>query len=199
MLTKADYPHNPQIGPDTVLYQNFQALKNAFPIDGINFDDETLYNQPTTVAFGQLLNSLDYQVTYNPYADTEMTFWTGCLAASDKIAKGLVSGFYLQCYAGGTGNNPEEWIKAVQNAMGRDFDAAAMVRPGLWCSNNPPSCAEGQCPASIASSYASWKGYGIQYGWIWLWDDIYKCMSSGACSGSMDTAAYASAIMQGLS
>jgi hypothetical protein len=191
-----DYPDNPQIGSDTTLYQNFQALKNAIPIDGINFDDETLYDQPTTVAFGQLLNSLGYQVTYNPYTDT--SFWVNCLYASDQLAPGLVSGFYLQCYAGGTGNDPEDWIEAVAKKMGSGFDAASVIRPGLWCRNGA-GCADGQCPDSISQSFAGWVSDGIQYGWIWLWDDIHSCVDSGVCSGSMGSAAYAQAIVNGLS
>lgn len=195
--TKADYPDNPQIGPTTVLYQNFDALKKALPIDGINFDDETLYDQPTTVAFGQLLNSLGYQVTYNPYRNT--SFWVNCLEASEEIATGLVSGFYLQCYAGGSSNTPGPWIKAVQNKMGPDYDAAALIKPGLWCANGP-NCDQGQCPSSIESTFANWKSTGITTGWIWLWDDINSCESSGGCNGEpMDTAAYATAVANGLS
>jgi len=196
-----DYPNNPQIGPDTILYQNFQALKQALPVDGINFDDETLYDQPTTVAFGQLLNSLGYQVTYNPYMN--QSFWIGCLAASEQIAPGLVSGFYLQCYAGGFGNDPAEWIQAVQQAMPPGYDAQALIRPGLWCVNAGANCQAGpdsRCPDNIQSTYAGWKSSGIQYGWLWLWDDMISCLNSNVCSGnSMTPAAYASAVVNGLS
>ncbi|MBD8889965.1 lysyl endopeptidase [Roseibium litorale] len=195
----SDYPNNPQTGTGTVLYQNFAALKAAIPtIDAIDFDDETLYDEPTTIAFANMLYAIGFNVTFCPYTNT--SFWTNCLKALNTATPGLVTGFNLQCYAGGAGNDPSSWISAIQTAMGSGFDAAGFVFPGLWCINGN-GCSQGQCPSSIQSTFAGWKSTGIGGGFIWLYDDIQKCEGSGACGGgvAMGSQAYADAIINGLS
>lgn len=197
--TSSDYPNNPQTGPNTQLYKNFAVLKAAIPtIDAIDFDDETLYDIPTTVAFANMLHDIGFNVTFCPY--TMADFWVQCLYDLNAPTPGLVTGFNLQCYAGGAGNNPNTWIDAITNKMGKSFDAAGFVFPGLWCRNGT-GCAGGQCPSSIESSFQGWKPLGIQGGFIWLYDDIQKCENSGVCGAGnpMGGSAYAHAIIDGLS
>lgn len=183
-------------GPDSTLYRNFQALKEAIPsIDTIDLDDEDLFDQQTTVQFSRMLHALGFGVTFCPYFDPG--YWVGCLQALDARTPGLVSAFNLQCYAGGSMNDPATWIDAITQKMGSGFDAAGFVRPGLWCRH--ADCAEGDCPDDVASQFASWRSSGIRGGFIWLYDDIQRCAGSGACSGAMDAAAYAAAIASGLS
>lgn len=186
------------VGPKSILYRNFAALKAAIPgIDGIDFDDEDLFDRDTTVAFASMLHQLGYEVTFCPYM--MLDYWVECLKKLNTAAPGLVVGFNLQCYSGGEGNSPGPWIQAVAEAMGPDFDAAGFVRPGLWCANTPPDCSQGQCPDSIESTLKGWQPSGIRGGWIWLLDDLLKCQDSGACTGgSMDIAAYANAIVNAL-
>lgn len=193
-----DYPDNPQIGPETILYQNFQALKNAIPtIDAIDYDDETLYDQPTTVALSRMLNGLGYHVTFCPFTNT--SFWVDCLYQLNEPTPNLVTGFNLQCYAGGAENNPQDWISAIEEKMGGGFDAKGFVLPGLWCRHGN-DCADGQCPASICSQFEDWQPSGIQGGFIWRYAPIQTCANSGACGQgiSMNTAAYAEAVIGGL-
>lgn len=185
-------------GPDSILYRNFQALKKAIPtLDGIDLDDESIYDQASTVAFCKMLGELGYQVTFCPY--TMQDYWMACLQQLESQAPGLVTGFNLQCYAGGAGNTPEDWINAIANAMGPDFPAASLVFPGLWCRNGD-GCDDGSCPSDIAAQFAGWQASGIQGGFIWLYDDIQKCANSSACGAGvpMGSAAYANAIVQGL-
>ena len=178
-------------GPDNVLYKNFAALKSAIPtIDAIDFDDEDLMDKDTTVAFGQMLHEIGYEVTFCPYYDPQ--YWAECLKAIDQTAPGAVTAFNLQCYSGGSGNEPEPWIEAIQSAMGPSFDAKGLVLPGLWCTNGP-QCGEGQTPASVSSTLEGWKSSGIQGAWIWLLDDVLRC------GGPEGTKAYAEAIRAGLS
>lgn len=183
-------------GPDSILYKNFAALKSAIPtIDGIDLDDESLYDQSTTVQFSRMLNTLGYQVTFCPYM--EMGFWVDCLHELNTNSPDTVTGFNLQCYAGGGGNTPQPWIDAIQAKMGSGFDAKGFVFPGLWCRNGT-GCNDGDCPVDIQSQIANWKPQGIQGGFIWLYEDIQQCEASGVCSGSMDSKAYAQAIEKGL-
>lgn len=178
------------VGPDSILYQNFKALKEAIPsLDGIDMDDETLYDQATTVAFSTMLGGLGYRVTFCPYGN--QGFWTGCMKELEGSAPGVFAGMNLQCYAGGAGNTPGDWIAAISAAMGPDFPAASFVNPGLWC-NNGTDCSDGDSPAQVQSAFASWRPTGITGGFIWLYDDIQKCGGPGG------TAAYASAIANGL-
>jgi hypothetical protein len=184
--------------PGGALYESFAALKQAIPdIDAIDLDDETLYDPATTVGFCQMLAGLGYQITFCPYGNS--TFWTGCLQQLEASNPGLVTAFNLQCYAGGGGNDPADWISAISTAMGSSFPAASFVIPGLWCSNGP-GCTSGQCPDSIQSSFAQYRPDGVGGGFIWVLGDIQKCATSGACGtgAPMGTAAYAAAVLSGL-
>lgn len=185
--------------PDSILYRNFAALKQAIPaIDGIDFDDETLFDPDTTVKFAVMLGEIGYSITFCPFGDSG--FWAGCLAAIEAQAPGLVTGFNLQCYAGGTGQQPASWAKAIAAATGWPLSrAAALVNPGLWCRNEEPGAEPGRCPSGIADQFAAWQPSGIQGGFIWLYDHLEKSVDSGLCgSEAMTAAAYASAIRRGL-
>lgn len=186
-----------------ILYNNFQALLQAVPaLDGIDFDNEDSYDD-TTVDFALMLQSIGYsQVTFCPY--TEPDTWAGWLAKIDNQASGFVTGFNLQCYSGGSQNQYQipDWIAAIQNSMGSGFDAKGFVYPGLWCIHDTDGakCSDGDCPASVTSKFKGWQSNGLQGGWIYLYDAIQECSGSGFCGDGvvMDTAAYASAIVQGL-
>jgi len=187
--------------PGGILFRNFAALRSAIPtIDGIDFDDEDLLDADTTVAFAQMLHGLGFEVTFCPYEEPD--YWTGCLRRLNGPTPGLVTGFNLQCYSGGGDNQPSDWVKAVQAAMGPGFDAAGFVRPGLWCIHTPdggPTCSDGQCPDSIEATFQGWRELGLTGGWIWLLDDVLKCEGSGTCSVEpMGVEAYAQAIVAGL-
>lgn len=183
--------------PNSILYKNFRALKDAIPIiDAIDFDDEDLFDQSTTVEFALMLYELGYHVTFCPYSGTD--FWVSCLHELELKHAGLVTGFNLQCYSGGSGNDPQAWIDAIRKKMGPDFDAKGFVFPGLW-SRHGEECRAGGCPSDIESRFADWKPLGIRGGFIWLYDDIKKCASSGTCPGPMDSRDYAEAIVKGLS
>lgn len=186
-----------------ILYNNFQALLQAVPaLDGIDFDNEDLYDD-TTVDFALMLQSIGYsQVTFCPYE--RPATWAGWMATIDSQASGFVTGFNLQCYSGGSPNQDQipDWIAAIQASMGSGFDAKGFVFPGLWCIHDTGGvkCSDGDCPASVTSKFKGWQSNGLQGGWIYLYDSIQECSSSGFCGqgAAMDTAAYASAIVQGL-
>jgi hypothetical protein len=188
-----------------VLYKNFQALHQAVPaIDGIDFDDEDLYDQSTIVNFALMLQAIGYsQVTFCPY--TESDTWCQCLAKIDQAAPGFVTGFNLQCYSGGSVNQNliPDWIASVQKAMGSNFNANGFVYPGLWCIHDTKEggkCSDGDCPDSVTSKFQGWQSSRLEGGWIYIYDSIQECSSSGACGSgaAIDTAAYANAVIQGL-
>lgn len=160
-------------GPDSILYRNFQLLKQITGADAANFDDESAYDVASATAFGQMLAGLGYKITFAPY--TNRSFWTSLKtnlgSAVDKI--------YLQDYAGGTGNDPAQWSSAL----------GMPVIPGLW-SKNGTGCSAGDSPATVQSKMAAWKtSANIPGGFMWLYDDIQKCSAPGRT-----TADYAGAI-----
>ncbi len=163
----------PQIGPGTTLYESFNALKQAIPsVDGIDFDDESLYDKPTIVAFSRMLSTLGYQVTFCPY--TEMIFWVDCLSEIYTNTPSVVTGFNLQCYNGGGENDPKDWVQAIKENMNNGFDAEGFVYPGAGINwngatrrNNPGT------PEQIESDFKSWNSeYSLPGGFIWNYDDI---------------------------
>jgi fructan beta-fructosidase len=96
-------------GPASILYRNFQALKNAVPgIDAINDDDEQTYHLASSAAFANMLGGLGYKFTTAPYS--HQTFWVNL---NNSITN--CDFIYLQCYAGGAGNDPVQWNAAFGN------------------------------------------------------------------------------------
>lgn len=191
-----DFPHIKALlntygtGSSNPLYVNLQALKAAIPsIDGIDLDDETLYDQNTTVNFSCMLNALGFAVTFCPYSN--MSFWTGCLSATNAQVPGCIVGFNLQCYAGGAGNDPATWIAGIAQAMGSAFPAAAFLSPGLAGGNG------GDDPSSVESQFQQWQPDGITSGFIWNYDSLGN-WSSGVCSPPGTSASYAAAVDTGL-
>jgi hypothetical protein len=150
-------------GPGSILYRNFQALKNATGADAADFDDESAYDVTATTQFASMLVGLGYKITLCPY--TNSSFW-----ASVKSNLGSnVDRIYLQVYAGGAGNSPSSW----SSALGMTVD------PGVW-SKHGSGCTAGDSPSSVQTKMTSWKSSpGITGGFMWLYDDMQACSSQG--------------------
>ena len=187
-------------GSSNPLYQNLAALLSAIPaIDGLDYDDESLYDQSTTVSLSQMAATIGYtKITFCPY--TEQSFWVGCLKALQQSNPGLVVGFNLQCYAGGAGNYPKSWINAVTGIPG--INPKSFIYPGLWCCHQATCVGQdpdNACPTSIQSFFTNWKPDGLPGGFIWNYGDIQSWVGKTNCSPAPTTAAYAKAIVSGLS
>jgi len=101
----------------TVLYRNLQALKNALPIDAIDFDTENTYDSGLDSQFGQMCVSAGFKVTLCPYQVP--SYWQ---ALKNNIGTNCDQ-VYLQCYDGGAGNNPATW---------NTYFGGLKVIPGYW-------------------------------------------------------------------
>ena len=118
------------VGSTSILYKNFQALKNAVPgIDAINDDEEQTYDLNSATKFANLLGSLGYKFTLVPY--TAQSFWVNLkhsLTNCDCV--------YLQCYSGGANNNPGQWNSAFGNGVvvipGQESNTANAATNRLW-------------------------------------------------------------------
>jgi len=135
-------------GPSSILYRNFQVLKNALGIDAIDYDDEVDYDAGSAVAFGNLVASLGMKVTLCPYNNE--SYWQ---SVQSQLG-GKVDAVYLQCYDGGAGNDPSYW-----NSVFGGFK----VQPGDW---------DNDSVATVQSLMANWAATdGVPGGFIWLLDD----------------------------
>jgi hypothetical protein len=132
-------------GSNTILFRNFQALKAKLPIDGIQFDDEVTYDRSTMVRFAKMLkDGIGLWISLCPY--NNQSFWVGVKNDLPNRVKGV----WLQCYAGGAGNNPVQWKTAMGNS--------SIIFPGLelWLG-----------PAAIETKMRSWYSQGIRGGFVW--------------------------------
>ena len=142
------------VGPTSILYKDFQALKTAIPsLDAIDFDDENSFDSPTTIEFGVMLGQLGYHVLPDAFDDS--SYWTNVVSQINTQLPGTVDGVHLQAYAGGSGNNP---------CQGWNFGAVP-VFPGLWDQDDTPS--------QVQTIMTGWHSdCGIVGGFMWLYDDF---------------------------
>jgi|HubBroStandDraft_6_1064221.scaffolds.fasta_scaffold03236_5 hypothetical protein len=142
-------------GPGSILYQDFQALKNAIPaLDAIDFDDENSFNLDTTVQFGVMLGTLGYHVLPDAYDNN--TYWMNVVSGINNQLPGTADGVHLQVYSGGAGNNPcsSQW----------NFGSVP-VFPGLWDRVDTPK--------EVQSRMSDWNTQcGISGGFMWIYDDF---------------------------
>lgn len=93
---------------NSILYRNFQALKQAIPeIDAVNNDDEHCYHAETAVKFHTMMYDLGYKTTVAPY--TNKSFWQSLVNGLNRNRTGSCDRVLIQCYDGGANNNPSDW------------------------------------------------------------------------------------------
>lgn len=131
-------------GPSTLLYKNLAALKKAWNLDGINNDDESLYDVPSTVTFAKMLGQIGYKYSGAPY--TNIPFWQSVVSQVNGNTTGLLDRMYLQCYDGGADNDPGEW----------QTDLNMKVIPLLWVVNDAKP-EFGMTPTQCRKQFQAWK------------------------------------------
>lgn len=156
-------------GATTNLYKNFKALKDSIPeIDAINFDDESTYDVTTSVQLAVMLADLGYKVALCPY--TNATYWKNVASQTNTQRPGTVDAVFLQCYDGGSGNNP---CSTTWNFNG------IPVYPGLWDANYTPS--------GVQTKMTGWKNQcNITGGFMWLYDDFKNTPKTQQYAGAIN-------------
>ncbi|KAF2644627.1 hypothetical protein P280DRAFT_390299 [Massarina eburnea CBS 473.64] len=160
-----DLMASPGPGSSTPLYRNFVALKTAWKLDAVNNDDESIYDVASTVTFGKMLGSAGYKYTIAPY--TNINHW---INVKTQLNQGLTAPnllldqVYLQCYDGGSGNDPAGW----QSALG------LKVVPLVWVTNDSkPSY--GTTAAQAKTKFVNWNSKdALGGGGYWNDYDIEK-------------------------
>ncbi|KQY30158.1 hypothetical protein ASD38_12795 [Caulobacter sp. Root487D2Y] len=177
---------------------NLGVLQSTFGVTGVDFDYEsqdgyTSADQSMIVALTLDVGSLGLFATYCPY--TASDFWTGCLTAvyQQNNQQQIVRLMNLQCYAGGSGNSPTDWARAVQNTPDTGVaDAYAFIVPGYAVIG-----ADGGDPASLEQTFAGLAGTGITGGFLWNSGGIWATEASEG-QGAPLPSDYAQAITNGL-
>lgn len=154
-------------GPQSVLYRNFKALRDAFPdVDALNNDDESTYDLASAVPFHIMLADIGFNTAIVPY--TVRSFWQAFVSEVNSARPGSVDLTYLQGYAGGSGNNPCSW------------DLGIPVIPGLWSRYDTP--------AQVEAQMRSWKNNcDIAGGFMWLYDDFDNSPQVGEYAGAINS------------
>jgi hypothetical protein len=187
---------NPQVAQE-----NFRALIAALGIDAVDFDYEGDYSdadQTMVVDLTLMLGTLGVGVTYCPY--TADSWWIECLAqVYAKKGSQLVRWLNLQCYDGGSGNDPAVWageLATSQKPLGIS-DSGAFVVPGYWAKNGGPK--RSMCPSEIEAKLTAAHARGICGAFIWDFSDLFASEGAGLC-GQQDVTpkGYSEAIAAGL-
>ena len=173
--------------------KNLAMLKSTFGITGVDFDYEGDYSQDD----GNKIVDLTLDVaarglfaTYCPY--TAADWWVDCLQKVYKKNNRMqpVRWFNLQCYAGGSGNQPQDWAQAVAMAGETGVtDPKAFIVPGFAV------FPDGLTPAQIQSTFSGLQNSGIAGGFLWNSGAIWQGESTNP---SYTPGAYATAIDKGL-
>jgi hypothetical protein len=110
----------------------------------------------------------------------------------------VVQWWNLQCYAGGGGNVPSQWIQAIINyprPLGiTPAQAQSYIIPGyaVWSQGGG-----GDCPSGIKSTFC---GLNVAGGFLWNTGDLFNNEGSNGCGPGvpMTPAAYSQAMYEGL-
>jgi len=154
-------------GLGNALYDNFKALKEAMvagggDIDAIDFDNEDDMKTDIMVNFGSMLANIGYaSVTLCPYYTDQV--WTDTYKQlRSKHGKGFVSAIHLQCYSGGSDNEPGPWGEMIANDGGGTLLipglATVQANPGPWWYNDAPGDSVVKSPNAAMYGGANWSG-----------------------------------------
>jgi hypothetical protein len=181
-------------GVDTPLARNFATLKEAWGLDAVNNDDESLYDVTSTVSFAKMLGKLGYKYTIAPY--TNINFWISLRTQANQGLSEpnlLLDRAYLQCYDGGAGNDPSSWasrlgLKVVPlvwwvSRIPISTEETSLILSIRVTNDSKPSY--GTTPAAAKTKFNSWKTRGgVVGGGYWNDYDIEKMKLSYADYGS---------------
>ncbi|KAL2168852.1 hypothetical protein VTG60DRAFT_6754 [Thermothelomyces hinnuleus] len=179
--------YDPADPEGSAAYRNFATLREAWDLDAVNNDDESIYDAASTVAFARMLGRIGYRYTIAPYDAGAAAFWRQVVTGANADAAGdgdgdgggppLLDRVYLQLYDGGAANLPGGW----QDYLGMK------VVPLLWVVNDSKP-RFGQTPAQARERFARWsREDGVAGGGYWNDYDIEKMGSSYAEYGAVLT------------
>lgn len=183
----------------TTLQNNFAALlKSLSMVTGFDFDVEDCFDVPSTAWLTTMLAAkFQAVITYCPYFGLD-SFWEPCLESVYQAAKNQpVAWFNLQCYSGGTGEDPTVWAASIKQDQQKNgvADPGTFIIPG-YAANNQAGDGPGICPNVFTSTLAPYKG---KVGGAFVWNSQHIFDDPAPCNGKTPTIQdYANAISKAL-
>lgn len=156
------------------LYKIAKILKEELGVDAVCIDDESVYDSPSIIKFGELLGKLNMHMTLCPFSHKK--YWKAIIDGSQQ---GLVDAVYLQCYDGGTRNTPAPWHDTLSSNI--------PVYPIFLCRGAFDKCStdhNSKTPDEIAALMQQFKkDYpGISGGAIWQMADVKNYVRMGCAT-----------------
>lgn len=180
-----------------LLLKNFAILlDNLRMITGFDFDVEDSFDVPSTAWLTAQLAS-KCKVTYCPSGDRD-GFWEPCLeSVYQSLKKQPVEWCNLQCYSGGTGQDPLTWKSSIEGNQKKNgvSSPSTFIVPG-YAANNKVGDGPGICPSVFTSRLTSYKG---KVGGAFVWNSQHIFDDSAPCDGKTASVQdYAAAIGKAL-
>ncbi|HEX8489629.1 MAG TPA: hypothetical protein VF626_01305, partial [Chthoniobacterales bacterium] len=167
-------------------------------VTGFDFDVEDCFDVPSTAWLTEMLASkFQATVTYCPYFGLD-SFWEPCLESVYQAAKTQpVAWLNLQCYSGGSGQDPVSWAASIKQNQQKNgvADASVFIVPG-YAANNQAGDGPGICPNEFTSTLSPYKG---KIGGAFVWNSQHIFDDPAPCNGANASVAdYAKAITTAL-
>lgn len=187
----ADWTHIQQLLADdegrAELLRNFTAVADWLGLDGFDFDCEETVSDDTIAVMAELLAPVgrSHIITFCPYTDPD-TWLARLQLVYARHGRQLVSWWNLQCYAGGSSNDPGDWIELLRNSpepIGVT-DYAAFIVPGFATDENGG-------PSGICTTLQKYQQLKLSGAFVWN--------SGGVLETDNSAAQYAKAVANGLS
>ena len=143
-------------GPNSILYRNFKALKEAVPeIDAVNNDIEQDYDVESGAKFHIMMYDLGYRTTLAPY--TYKSYWTSLCSKIRAARPDAVDRVMIQCYDGGAGN--------VNSVGSWNFTGVSNRHAGLMYYSNDWSVEKN------LAQFQKWHDDGVATGgFVWVYN-----------------------------
>ena len=143
-------------GPNSILYRNFKALKEAVPeIDAVNNDIEQDYDVESGAKFHIMMYDLGYKTTLAPY--TYKSYWTSLCSKIRAARPDAVDRVMIQCYDGGAGN--------VNSVGSWNFTGVSNRHAGLMYYSNDWSVEKN------LAQFQKWHDDGVATGgFVWVYN-----------------------------
>lgn len=180
-----------------LLLKNFATVLDSLPkITGFDFDVEDCFDVPSTAWLtGQLASKVG--VSYCPSGDLD-DFWEPCLESLyQSLKKQPVEWCNLQCYSGGSTQDPLSWMSSIKQNQKKNGVASpsTFIVPG-YAANNKVGDGPGIFSDVFTSRLTRYKG---KVGGAFVWNSQHIFDDSSPCKGKTATVQdYAAAINKAL-
>lgn len=151
-------------GLSDTLYKICHVFKEDLGADALCIDDESVYDSPSIIKLGTVIQQLGMHMTLCPF--TKGQYWKSVLDGSQP---GVIDAVYVQCYDGGVRNTPGRFVGILGDKV--------PVYPVFMCQGAYGTCGPSHGSEPVDSIAAKMIGFkkvypGLDGGAIWQMADI---------------------------